>query len=45
MAKKAKDKCAVQLGRKGGKSSVEKKAGIHSPSYKKKRKAVSRKKK
>lgn len=34
-----KDKCAVALGRKGGKAAVSKKAGIHSPAYKKKHKA------
>ena len=36
---RAKSKCAVSLGSKGGKAAVAKKAGIHSPAYKKKRKA------
>lgn len=38
-----KSQCAVNLGRKGGKAAVAKKAGIHSPAYKKKRAAAKKK--
>lgn len=40
-----KSKCAQELGRKGGKAAVKKKAGIHSPKYKAKLKAKSKVKK
>lgn len=39
-----KEPCAVKLGRKGGKVSTRKKKGIHSPAFKKKRRAVAKKK-
>ena len=38
-------KCASKLGRKGGLASVKKKAGIHSPAYKKKVKAKAKRRK
>lgn len=37
--KTAKSKCAVALGKKGGRAAVAKKVGVHSPAYKKKVKA------
>lgn len=41
---KKKDKCAVQLGKKGGKTTVDRKVGIHSTTYKKKRATTAKKK-
>lgn len=39
-----KNKCAVQLGSKGGRACVDQQKGIHSPSYKRKNQSTKKKK-